>query len=190
MTADRSKLEEYIRLPYSAELRFDREVGRWFVSFPELQGCEADGATREEALVRGDEVKAVWLETALERGRTIPQPEPEPTYSGRFMLRIPRTLHERIARLANREGVSLNALLVQIVTQGVERFGMRSLFSFFDAHMRKAIRNAVLQQGEGAYQAFVGIALKRIHHTETVIPKSTQPVLPDKGSLEGGNANG
>lgn len=190
MTADRKKLEEYLRLQYFVELRFDKEVGRWFVNFPELQGCEADGATREEALLRGDEVKAVWLETALERGRAIPEPESEPAYSGRFMLRIPRTLHERAARLANREGVSLNALLVQIVTQGVERFGLRSLFGIFDAHMRKAIRNAVMQGGEGAYQAFVGIALKRIHHSETVIPESKQPVLPDKGSLEGGNADG
>ena len=108
---------------------------------------------------------------------------------GASTLLAAEDLHERAARLASREGVSLNALLVQIVTQGVERFGMRSLFGIFDAHVRKAIRNAIVEQGAGAYQAFFGIALKRIHHSETVIPESNPPVLPDKGSMEGGNAN-
>ncbi|MGH7815058.1 MAG: toxin-antitoxin system HicB family antitoxin [Candidatus Binataceae bacterium] len=118
-------LQDFRKLPYRAELRFDREDNRWFVAFPELPGCEADGATREEALSKGDEVKDLWFEMAIEAHRTIPEPEPEPSYSGRFVVRLPKTLHEKAAKFAMREGVSLNTLVVQIMSEGVERFSMR-----------------------------------------------------------------
>jgi len=177
VTADSDKLREYLELPYRVELRFDKETDRWFVSFPELPGCDADGATREEALTRGDEVKALWLETAMERGSRLPLPEPEPSYSGRLMLRLSRTLHERVARLANREGVSLNSFLVQLVTQGVERFGvMRGLVGVIEGRVRRVVRDAVLQTGPGTYQVMFGIMMKRIDQSEPVIPVDTRPI--------------
>jgi predicted RNase H-like HicB family nuclease len=39
---------------------------------PELAGCAADGATRQEALANVEVVIAEWLETARELGRSIP----------------------------------------------------------------------------------------------------------------------
>jgi predicted RNase H-like HicB family nuclease len=39
---------------------------------PELAGCAADGATRQEALANVDVVIGEWIETAREMGRTIP----------------------------------------------------------------------------------------------------------------------
>jgi predicted RNase H-like HicB family nuclease len=41
---------------------------------PELPGCAADGATRQEALSAVEVVIAEWIETATELGRTIPEP--------------------------------------------------------------------------------------------------------------------
>jgi predicted RNase H-like HicB family nuclease len=41
---------------------------------PELAGCAADGATRQEALANVEVVIAEWLETARELGRPIPEP--------------------------------------------------------------------------------------------------------------------
>ena len=42
---------------------------------PELPGCAADGATRQEALANVELVIAEWLETAKELGRLIPEPK-------------------------------------------------------------------------------------------------------------------
>jgi len=42
---------------------------------PELAGCAADGATRQEALANAEAVIAEWLETARELGRPIPEPK-------------------------------------------------------------------------------------------------------------------
>ena len=42
---------------------------------PELAGCAADGATRQEALAHAETVIAEWIETARELGRPIPEPK-------------------------------------------------------------------------------------------------------------------
>ncbi|TFH72254.1 toxin-antitoxin system HicB family antitoxin [Gammaproteobacteria bacterium LSUCC0112] len=48
-----------------------------------------------------------------EQGRVMPQPAPNvDDYSGRVTLRVPRTLHRSLARMAEEEGISLNQLMV------------------------------------------------------------------------------
>lgn len=42
---------------------------------PELPGCMAHGVSRAEALANAEEAVALWLETARELGRAIPQPK-------------------------------------------------------------------------------------------------------------------
>jgi predicted RNase H-like HicB family nuclease len=42
---------------------------------PELPGCMAHGASHVEALTNAEEAIQLWLDTARELGRTIPQPK-------------------------------------------------------------------------------------------------------------------
>ena len=42
-----------------------------------------------------------------------------PSYSGRLLLRMPRTLHEELAQAAEREGTSLNQLIVGLLSRSV-----------------------------------------------------------------------
>lgn len=69
-------LEYYLSLPYTIELTPD-EDGYWFAEIPLLRGCMTQGANRAEALEMIDEAKLLWLETALEEGLEIPEPEVE-----------------------------------------------------------------------------------------------------------------
>lgn len=41
---------------------------------PDLTGCTADGKTPEEALKEIEIAKELWIETALEEGKKIPEP--------------------------------------------------------------------------------------------------------------------
>ena len=66
-------LEYYLSLPYTIELTPD-EDGVWFANIPLLKGCMTQGDSRDEALTMLDEAKALWLETALEEGISIPEP--------------------------------------------------------------------------------------------------------------------
>ena len=49
-----------------------------------------------------------WLEAKIVGDYEIPLPKEEKDYSGRFVIRIPKTLHYRLAIEAEKEGVSLN----------------------------------------------------------------------------------
>ena len=98
--AETKDLAYYQALPYRTDLYFDRDDDAWIVSFPELPGCKAHGATRPEALEAGDEIKELWLRTAIEKRASIPEPQPEPSYSGKLGLRLPKSLHERAVKAA------------------------------------------------------------------------------------------
>jgi hypothetical protein len=52
---------------------------------------------------------------ALAHDRPVPQPREAATHSGRLLVRMPQSLHADLARLADRERVSLNALIVGIL---------------------------------------------------------------------------
>ena len=67
-------LNHFLMLPYIIELIPD-EDGIWFAQIPLLPGCITQGNSRAEALEMLDEAKALWLETALSEGISIPEPE-------------------------------------------------------------------------------------------------------------------
>lgn len=69
-------LEYYLSLPYTIELTPDVD-GYWFAEIPLLEGCMTNGESREDALAMIDDAKRAWLETALELGLPIPEPESE-----------------------------------------------------------------------------------------------------------------
>jgi antitoxin HicB len=109
-------LEYYLGLPYTIELKPDPEAG-WFVKVEELPGCMSQGDTVEEALEMIREAMELWLEVALDGGNPIPEPRDLDDYSGKFVVRVPRSLHRELVRCADREGVSLN----QYVNLGLTR---------------------------------------------------------------------
>ena len=114
-------LNYYKALNYRMNFSYEKDESRWYVEFPELPGCMADGATREEALQAALDTKDDWLETTFESGREIAEPRPEIEYSGRFLLRIPKSLHKSVAEEAKREGTSINRLAIQFLSAELER---------------------------------------------------------------------
>ena len=109
---------------YVLEVYQDQEDASWVAEVPDLPGCLAAGETLTEALALVGDAIAAWIEAARSDGRAVPAPRAvEDEYSGRFVLRLPRTLHRRLAGMARREGVSLNTYCV---TALAETFGYAS----------------------------------------------------------------
>lgn len=113
-------LDYYLGLPYTIELREDSEAG-WFVKVKELPGCMSQGDTPEEALQMIREAMELWLEVALEDGDPIPEPRALDDYSGKFVLRVPRSLHRDLVEEAKCQGVSLNQYVSVALSRATSR---------------------------------------------------------------------
>lgn len=92
------------------------EGSGWLITFPDLPGCMSDGETPEEAIKNGADALQCWIQACKESGRYIPQPG-ESGSSGKFITRIPKTLHARLISRAKQEGVSMNALVVSFIAE-------------------------------------------------------------------------
>ncbi|MDA3823363.1 MAG: toxin-antitoxin system HicB family antitoxin, partial [Bacteroidales bacterium] len=103
------KVIDYLDLPYKVEI-IKNEDSTFFASIKELPGCMTEGDTIVEAYEMIEEAKSLWIETALSDGSTIPEPEilSKKNYSGKLVLRIPKSLHRRLAKSAEENEVSLN----------------------------------------------------------------------------------
>lgn len=117
-------LDYYVALPYRIELEEDVETGGYMASIPQLKGCMTCGDDIAKALANLEDAKREWIETAMERGISIPEPDDGlKDYSGQLRLRIPRSLHKRISLRAKTEGVSMNQYCVSLLSEG---FGIQS----------------------------------------------------------------
>jgi antitoxin HicB len=115
MNVTKNNLNYYLQLPYTVVLKSE-EAGGFFVEIEELPGCMSQGDTAEEALRTIQEAKQLWIETALENNIEIPIPLSKQEYSGKFIVRIPKSLHKRIVTRANKEGVSLNQMVCMLLS--------------------------------------------------------------------------
>lgn len=99
-------LEYYLGLPYKIVL-YPAEEGGYAIEIPELPGCVSQGLTLEEAYEMIQDAKKGWIDLALQNGETIPEPAKE-EYSGKFNIRMPKSLHRTLVSKAKEENVSLN----------------------------------------------------------------------------------
>jgi antitoxin HicB len=95
---------------YQMVIEWSEEDGCYVTTLPAWQNAQTHGATLVKAAQRGQEVLRLLIDSALRNGEKIP--EAQRRYSGNLRLRLPVSLHGRLAREAEREGVSLNQWIV------------------------------------------------------------------------------
>jgi len=111
---------------YAVQVYLDPEDDSWVAEVPDLPGAVAAADDPAEALGEIEDVIDAWIEAAIADGRSVPPPRPiEEEYSGRFVVRVPRSLHRRLVQEAERDGVSLNAYCVSALSQSVGTPQMR-----------------------------------------------------------------
>lgn len=104
------KADDYLKLPYNYIIQqISDESGTYFYAkILELDGCQTTGESFEEAYNNIKEAMRGWIETKLEAEFEIPLPVGYENFSGKFIVRIPKSLHYKLSVEAEREGVSLN----------------------------------------------------------------------------------
>lgn len=120
-----ASIQGYLRKPYSRILIVN-EDGTYTAEILEFHGCFAEGNTPDEAIHNLDAAAQDWIKAAIEAGQEIPEPAFNAGYSGHLALRLPRSLHRQAARLAERDGVSLNQFLITTVAA---RVGAEDLYA-------------------------------------------------------------
>lgn len=117
-----AKPADYLKLPYGRVV-VPEEDGSFRAEIVEFPGCIATAETASEALQRLEEVAESWLQSLIERGQNVPEPMDASGFSGKFVVRLPKSLHRRATYAAARDGASLNQFIVNCVAEHVGAIG-------------------------------------------------------------------
>jgi predicted HicB family RNase H-like nuclease len=109
---------EFLRRPYVRSVVPEPD-GSFRAEIQEFPGCIALGDTSAGALEALEEVATEWIAVALARGQKIPEPAEDAGYSGKLVLRLPKSLHRRAAYAAQRDQVSLNQFIVAALAEHI-----------------------------------------------------------------------
>jgi antitoxin HicB len=116
----KKKVEYYMDLPYTMTVkRYDDQGVYYLAGFVELPDLFMTGATPEEAVKELLVEKPEYFEECIKRGFNIPVPLSAHKYSGKLNFRMPKRLHEKVATIAENEGVSINQYLLSVVSEAV-----------------------------------------------------------------------
>ncbi len=103
---------------YRVVTEWSDEDDAFIARVPALPGCAAHGATVEKAAKEAQSAAQAILEIMHEHRDPLPPEDASADYSGQLRLRLPKSMHERISRMATAEGVSLNTMLLTFIAQG------------------------------------------------------------------------
>ena len=102
---------------YRIEMRLDGDAFvAWLAELPQIL-VEARSAGHAVELLR--EGFEIWVQEMADDDRALPEPWGDSEPSGRILLRIPTSLHARLASEAEHQAVSLNSLLNVILADAV-----------------------------------------------------------------------
>ncbi len=148
----------YLSLPYTIELIREDET-TWFARVAELPGCMTEGDSPADAVDMIQDAMAGWIELALEDGRAIPEPKPLEEFSGKFVVRVPKSLHRDLVAAAAREEVSLNQFIATELARVVGRPLPGSIRTAPPATTRRRmLAQATLHEDHTSYQTEIDSA--------------------------------
>jgi antitoxin HicB len=105
------------------------EGGGWLATFPDLPGCMSDGETPEEALRNAAEAEQAWL-AANEKWGSAKSAE-KPT---RLVARLPRSIHRDLQTRAILDGVSVNTMMITLISYALGKLGRECASSVIAPH--------------------------------------------------------
>ena len=111
-----AKLTDY---PFEIRPLAHDDGGGYLISFPDFADCISDGESVEEAIANGRDALKATLAALKAKKFPVPAPNGGGVASGKFVARVPKTVHAQLTTRARAEGVSLNTLVLTFIAQGM-----------------------------------------------------------------------
>ncbi len=111
-----AKINDY---PFEVRPLSDEDGGGYLISFPDFAECISDGESIEEAIENGRDALKATIAALRAKKLPVPAPNSGGVASGKFVARVPKTVHAQLATRAKAEGVSLNTLVLTFIAQGL-----------------------------------------------------------------------
>ena len=112
------KLYDY---PFEIRPLTAEEGGGFLISYSDFSDCISDGETVDEALANGRDALKSTVTALKAKGLPVPAPNGGGVASGKLVARVPKTVHAQLTSRAKAEGVSLNALVLTFIAEGLGR---------------------------------------------------------------------
>jgi antitoxin HicB len=109
--------------PFEVRPLSTEEGGGYLISFPDFAECISDGESVDEAIENGRDALKATIAALKSKKLPVPVPNGGGVASGKFVARVPKTVHAQLATRARAEGVSLNALVLTFIAQGLGSSG-------------------------------------------------------------------
>ncbi len=135
---EQSEVAKYLSRSYSRIL-IPQEGGGYSAEILEFPGCFSEGDSPEETYRNLERAAESWLLACLDSKTPIPEPLTDYEASGKYALRLPRSLYARAAKVAAKEGTSLNQF---IVTAVAEALGARTVAAEVRAALGERVQTA------------------------------------------------
>lgn len=140
MSTSAKSLRDYLAMEYPFNVVADPDGG-YVIVFPDLPGCLTQVESLDDVGSMADEIRQLWIETEFDRGNAIPLPSYPEEYSGKFVLRIPPSLHRTLAERATQERMSLNQYATMRLARSDAQSQIESRLDRIEGHL-KAIQDA------------------------------------------------
>ena len=111
-----AKINDY---PFEVRPLSGEDGGGYLISFPDFAECISDGESIEEAIENGRDALKATISALKAKKLPVPAPNSGGVASGKFVARVPKTVHAQLATRAKAEGVSLNTLVLTFIAQGL-----------------------------------------------------------------------
>ncbi|MBL7160983.1 MAG: type II toxin-antitoxin system HicB family antitoxin [Anaerolineales bacterium] len=112
-------MRELSQYPFEVRPLSEEDGGGFLISFPDFSECISDGETPEEAIQNGFDALQETIAALEDMGFHVPEPGSGGGYSGKFIQRVPKSLHARLAVRAKREGISMNSLVITFLAESL-----------------------------------------------------------------------
>jgi antitoxin HicB len=112
-------MRDISQYPFEIRPLSEEDGGGYLISFTDFSECISDGDTIAEAIENGMDALQETIAALESLGMPVPEPGSGGTYSGKFIQRVPKSLHARLVLRARQEGISMNTLVTSILIEGL-----------------------------------------------------------------------